>query len=117
VNINTEALQKLQSYLNIAQKAGKVVFGADTVQNWRKKMYGILLCGGASENTASKMRAVAAEREIDVVMLPTLTNPDSTKISLSKLDHRENTKVIALTNKNLYTIIQSLVKEVFAVTF
>ena len=87
-------MDKLRGYINIAIKAGKVVFGADNISDWTKKMYGIVLCETCSTNTAKKMREQASRREIP--------------ITTTSLEFLTNTKVIAITNKELYTIIHRL---------
>ncbi|MCL2846925.1 MAG: hypothetical protein FWE38_04510 [Firmicutes bacterium] len=88
--------QKMKGYIGLAIRAGKVVFGADNIIEWRKKNYGIIMCDSASDNTKKRIHDFAASRNLSVHVLPP-------GLSLVELVHREKVKVIAFTNKSLYT--------------
>ena len=101
--------EKLKGYLNIAIKAGKVVFGADNILGWKKKLFGVVVCETASIGTRDRLEHFANERGFGFVVI-------SGGKTLAELVGRENIKVIAITNKNLYTIIEVLVKGGFSMT-
>ena len=87
--------QKFKGYLGLSVKAGKVVFGQDQILNNRKKMYGVILCHSASENTKERMSNFCAARSLSIIVLPSNMN-------LTELLSMQNAKVIAISNKGLY---------------
>jgi len=94
-------MNKFQTYLNLALKSNSVIFGADTIAVHRKKMYGIFVCDTLAENSMKKMVATAQGRNLKLHTVPNLSN----------LVHRENAKVIAISNKSLYTVMVSCVEQ------
>lgn len=97
-----KSIDKLRGYLGLSIRAGKIVFGADNIIEWRKKNYGMFADANTAQNTLDKMRAFAETRGLEFTILPN-------NLDLSTLMHKENVKVIAISSKNLYTIIKETV--------
>jgi hypothetical protein len=87
-------MQKLEGYIGLAIRAGKVVFGIDNVANYNKKMFGIVICKTLSQNTRDQVIALADKKRLGLC--------ETNGVNLNQLTHRENNKVIAITNKGLY---------------
>lgn len=82
---------KVESILGFAIKAGKVLFGADSIERYHKKKHLILMCNTVSENTREKLLR---------------TNPGvpaiiSRTAKVEDLTHRVNCKVVAVTDKQM----------------
>ena len=95
--------KKLIGYLNIGVKAGKIVFGTDAILAWRKKVYGVIVCDSLSENAKRKLEYFSSDFELP----PVAVIPDG---GLGKMINKESVRAIAITNKELYTIIVDLIK-------
>ena len=82
---------KVESILGFAIKAGKVIFGADSIERYHKKKHLIIMCKTLATNTREKLLR---------------TNPGvpaivSHGIEVEELTHKLNCKVIAVTDKQM----------------
>lgn len=50
---------KIETYIGFAIKKGSVVFGCDTIKNYRKKMYLLLYTTTLSQNSLSQLEGVS----------------------------------------------------------
>ena len=94
--------KKLIGYLNIAIKAGKVVFGVDAILAYRKKNYGVIICSTLSDNSRRKTVEFCTDSDLPFVVL-------GSGVLLSWLVSRTGVKAIAITNKQLYTILENII--------
>ena len=83
---------KIESLLGFAVKAGKLVYGADSLETTRTRVYAIFTCCTASENTKKKMRELATAKRIPLIF---------TKKELQYIVSRKNCKVIGVTDKQM----------------
>lgn len=90
-------VNKIKGYLNIAQKAGYVIFGGETLENYTKKLYLILFDSNAQKSTL-KIISKLKERQIKICEVD----------NLGELVNKSNCKVIGLKNKSLSDQIEAL---------
>lgn len=88
---------KVQGYLNLAQKAGYVIWGGDTLVDYNKKLYLVLYDANAQKST-QKIIAKIKERGIKVFEVA----------NLGELVNKPNCKVLGLKNKSLSDQIELL---------
>ena len=91
---------KLQSYINIAKKAGYVIIGGDKLYNYKKKLYLIIYEEDAGNNTLKIIERLKT-KDVPIVSIE----------NLSTLMNMTNCKLIAIKNKNLSDIIYNIIKE------
>ena len=89
---------KIQGYLNLAQKAGALIRGADSLDGYNKKLYLVLI-----DKTAGKSTQKIASRFSEQV----------TKLEVEDLDGLvgKGSKIIGIKNKGLSEEIAKLIKE------
>ncbi|MCI8459272.1 MAG: hypothetical protein HFE46_06370 [Clostridia bacterium] len=103
---------KVDSLLGFAVKAGQLVFGADTLDTAKAKIYLIVMCSTTAENTKKKVWQTAEKKNI-----PLMQSENELQYAVS----RKNCKVVAVTDKQMasaiiercgqnYTLIRSEVK-------
>ncbi|MCI8413183.1 MAG: hypothetical protein HFE47_03710 [Clostridia bacterium] len=85
---------KIDSLLGFAVKAGKILYGADSLQSAKKNYYVIFVCGTTAENTRKKVFSLAEERRV-----PILLSENELQYAVS----RANCKVLAVTDKQMAT--------------
>ncbi len=83
---------KVESLIGFAVKAGKVVYGADTLESYKKRYHIIFLCNTATENTKKKVIAVAEKKHVPVVLSENV---------LENTVGRKNCKVVAVLDKQM----------------
>lgn len=93
-------MSKVQGYLNIAQKAGYIIWGGDILEKYNKKLYLVLYDLNAKKST-QKIITKLKQKEIDVVEVANLGN----------LVGKPNCKVLGIKNKSLSDQIKLLLKE------
>lgn len=109
---DTVQKDKVDSLIGFAVKAGKLLYGADTLETTNRPMYLIIQCSTVAENTRKKVCQLAREKNI-----PLLQAKNELQYAVS----RKNCKVIAVTDKQMasamcgfcgqnYTLISSEVK-------
>lgn len=87
---------KYSCYIGFAVRKGSVVYGLDSLQVYRKKVF-LLLCSDAlADNSLSKATAEATRRGIDMLIVP----------QLEQILQR-NTKVLAICDKSLAQAIKT----------
>ncbi len=84
--------QKIVTYLGFAQKAGKVVMGADNITKKKKRYPLILICDSASERTKKEILNFGGASVFEVSNVAELTN-------------KQGCKVIAVVDENLANAI------------
>ncbi len=84
---------KFKSYVGFAIKSGKVLFGADTLLAYRKKVRVIIVSPDTQDNTLKKVTTYANDRGITLLRLRTEL--------LENIVYKTNCKVIGVTDFNL----------------
>ena len=82
---------KVETLLGFAMRAGKVVFGTDSIERYHKRMYLILMCGTLAENSRSKI--LNAYGKVPKVI--------SRTAKLSDITHRQGVKALAVTDRQM----------------
>lgn len=85
-------MEKVVSYIGFAIKSGSCLFGQTTIKSYEKDIELILVCNSASDNLKDLAKNVAKKKSCPLI---------ETKLSLEDLTNRDNTKIIAITDKNL----------------
>lgn len=88
---------KVQGYLNIAQKAGYVIWGGETLENYTKKLY-LVIYDPTAQKSTQKIITKLKERQVDIVEVE----------NLGMLVNKPNCKVIGIKNKSLSDQIKAL---------
>lgn len=103
---------KIDSLLGFAVKAGKLIYGIDSVEVFGQKLYVIFICDSASERTKEKVLRIASAKNIPVIL---------SEKELQYAVGRKNCKIVAVKDKQMaqamlgylgesYRIISSEVK-------
>lgn len=92
---------KVCSYIGFALKSGKVLFGIDSAERYKKKAYLIVLSCDIAENSFEKAIKLQNKFKCDVLQ--------TTDLTLSEIVYRENCKFIAITDKGLSDAIRKAV--------
>ena len=93
-------IEKIKGYLNISRKAGYLIVGGETLEDYKKKLFLVLYDKTAAKNTL-KVVAKIKERGIKVLEIENLSN-------LCSID---NCKIIGIKNKNISEIIEKIIVE------
>ncbi len=96
-------LNKVKTYLNFSIKSGKILYGVDSVLNYKKKVHLLVYDNTVSKNTIKQMNKIMKIKNCAAVLVKHTT--------LNELLQKDNCKVIALTNKNLADAAYSVVSE------
>ena len=83
---------KTDSYIGFAVRSGRIVFGIDNVERYRKRMYALVICPTASDNLRESARRFAERKAIPLV---TVDRP------LEDIVFKSNCKLEALTDANM----------------
>lgn len=83
---------KITSYLGLAIRAGKTIFGVDALVEKQRRRRVIIMCPSTGENTAKQVRAYALKTQSPLVVLEGVTIEEILK---------KNCKVITVTDQNL----------------
>lgn len=81
---------KVETYIGFAIRKGSVVFGCDSIERYRKKMYLLLATETLSGNSLSVLRSVAEKRSIKLF-----------KINDYEILIKRNCKALAICDKHL----------------
>ena len=92
---------KVVSLLGFAIKAGKTVFGTDSIERYRKKKHLIFICNTMSEG--SKEKLIRANKGTPIVVCR-----DS---SLEEITHRQGLKALALTDRQMAEALLNNINE------
>ncbi len=94
----TQSKNKIKGYINIANKAGYLVIGADKLKNYNKKLYLLMADKTAGKNL---FKIARAKQDIPFVVLN----------NLCEYVGIENCKIIGIKNFGLSQEILKIVKE------
>ncbi len=78
--------------LGFAVKAGKVIYGSDSLEDSRKTYYVICMCGSASDNAKKRISRLSEKKHIPVIV---------SEKELQYAVGRLNCKVIGVTDKQM----------------
>ena len=91
---------KLQGYLNIANKAGYGIIGGEKLYNYNKKLY-LVIYDNTSEKNTLKVVEKIKQRNIPIFSIDNLQDIVSIK----------NCKIIGIKNKNLSDIMMQCISD------
>lgn len=91
---------KIKSYVGFAVKCGKVLYGVDNIENYKKTPYIILTSPLLSENSRAKLNKKIEDKEITVI-----------EVDLEAILPGRNCKALGILEKNLAKAIKEAVKE------
>lgn len=83
---------KIDALLGFAVKAGKIIYGIDTIESTAKRFYSICICHTTADNTKRKTEAVANAKKVPLIL---------SQHKLEDVLYRKNCKVIAITDKQM----------------
>lgn len=86
-------ISKIDCYIHFAVKAGKVIWGIDNLIKTRKKITIILFDETIGQNSKKELDRYIQQKQTKALPLP--------GDYLNKLLHRENVKVLAITDSSL----------------
>ena len=89
---------KIETFIGFSIKSGKIIFGLDSIEKYRKKIHLIVLSNSISDNSKAKVLNIAQDRNIDVLEL---------EDSLENITKRKNCKVLAITSFELANAIKN----------
>ncbi|MBO5394379.1 MAG: hypothetical protein J6A28_00545 [Clostridia bacterium] len=92
--------EKIKGYLNISRKAGYLIIGGETLEDYKKKLFLVLFDNSAGLSTLKIVDKIKA-RGIHVVGIE----------SLGDLCAIPTCKIVGIKNKNISEIIESLINE------
>lgn len=81
------------TFIGFSVKAGKILYGLNIIKEYKKRIYLLILCHCASENTKKAAKLFATKRKIKILI--------TQDILLEEIVNKNNCKTIALTDKNL----------------
>ena len=84
---------KIKGLINIANKAGYLIIGTDSLKVYKKKLYLILMSNDAGSSTIRNANFVKQDTNCEII---TLTND-----VFNKVVNIKNCKIIAIKNKGL----------------
>lgn len=89
---NQQKNEKIESLLGFAVKAGKVVYGIDSIESAKTRVYLAFMCKSVSENTAEKLVALAQRKLIPVLLC---------EKPLEDVVFRKNCKVLGVCDRQM----------------
>ncbi len=94
---------KILGLIGLSAKAGKICFGADSVESEikRRKVYLVIIAKDSSERTKEKFQNICKNEGIKSIVIENIE-------SLSKAIGKTNKAVIGIKDKNLATEIQKI---------
>jgi ribosomal protein L7Ae-like RNA K-turn-binding protein len=84
--------KKIETMLNFAVRARKIIFGQDNILVYKKRQYCILYDGSLAENSVKKLTQAANTKSIPIFCLT---------VPLADLVHRAGVKAVSVTDANL----------------
>lgn len=93
-------IDKFRGYLNICAKAGYIIWGGETLENYSKKLYLVLYDKNVQKNSIKIIEKLKT-RNIPIYEIE----------NLGELLNKPKSKVIGLKNKNLSDLLIKLIKE------
>lgn len=86
-------LSKIKTYIGFSVKSGKIIYGADTLIETKKRVKLIIVCKTLAKSTCEKVQEYASSKGIQVLSFD--------ECLLEDIVNKKNCKVIGLLNKNL----------------
>lgn len=95
--------KKILGLIGLATKAGKICFGADSVESQikRKKVYLVIVAQDASDRTKEKFKKMCEEYEVLMIVEGEIE-------TLSKAIGKSNKAIIGIADENLVNEIQKI---------
>ena len=93
-------INKLKGYLNIANKAGYIIWGGETLENYSKKLFLVLYDPSAQRSTQKILTKLKQNEDLKVLAVE----------NLGQILNKPNCKMIGLKNKNLSDIIINIIE-------
>lgn len=90
-------ISKIDCYVRFAVKAGKVIWGIDSLEKNRKPVKIVLYDGALGQNSRKTLDRLAEDKKLKVLELP--------ENYLNDLLKRENVRVLAVTDDSLANAI------------
>lgn len=84
--------EKLKSYLGLAKKANAIIYGKDSIKDFRKPIYCVILCVNASDKLKFHINNLCESKKINLKVLKS--------VSIDEMLGTENCKVIGVINPN-----------------
>ncbi|MBQ8908895.1 MAG: hypothetical protein IJY90_01195 [Clostridia bacterium] len=92
--------EKIKGYLNISRKAGYLIVGGETLDDYKKKLFLVLYDETAGNNTM-KIATKLKDRGLKTIAVS----------NLGELCLISTCKIVGIKNKNISEIIESLINE------
>ena len=95
--------KKILGLIGLAAKAGKICFGADSVENEikKQKVKLVIVANDASEKTKDKFKKLCNQHNIEIIIQEEIEN-------LSKAIGKSNKAIIGIKEENLSKEIQKI---------
>lgn len=84
---------KIETFIGFSVKSRKIIFGINSIEIYKKKIYCLFICKTASENTEKNIIKLAEKLNV-----PLIKTVDKT---LEEITFKDNCKAVALTDKQL----------------
>ena len=97
--------EKILTYIGFALRARKITLGVNSITAERKRVYLLILCDSASENTKKDAASLARKFHAKLVV--------SKDYLLEEIVHKENCKLVALLDRELSKEILNHLNEHF----
>lgn len=98
---------KIFTYIGFAKRSKNLTLGVNSVKSLKSKVYLLLLCSTATDNTKKEALSLANNFCCDII--------ESERYSLAELTLKENCKLAAVCDKNLATAIIENINDDFKV--
>ena len=92
--------EKIKGFLNISRKAGYLIIGGETLEDYKKKLF-LVLFDKSAGNTTLKIAEKIKNKGIKTIGIE----------SLGELCAIPTCKIVGIKNKNISEIIESLINE------
>ena len=92
---------KIESLIGFAVKAGKIIYGIDNIETMHKKRFLIVACNSLSERSLNHLKDYAQNKRLPMIRF-------KNKL-LEEAIHKENCKVIAITDKQMSQAIMQYI--------
>lgn len=89
---------KIAAYIGFAIKSKQAVFGADSIEVYRKKIHLIVISDDLTVKSKENIENIANKRNLEILQLD---------FSLQDITKRKNCKVLAITNFELAKAIKN----------
>lgn len=94
-----DKIKKIHTFIGFAIKSNSVIWGIDNLMLTKKPVKLIIMCSTNSEKNKLKLQNLAESKNLTLI--------EFKNISLNDLAHKQNVKVISITNKEMAHAILS----------